>query len=68
MKNAEKDLRASYALCSKEELQEAIFKDEASLRSPVRRLRDKINQNDVESRIAILKDMLYALYGVSREG
>lgn len=61
MNAAEKDLRGSYASHSKEELQQEIFINEISLRSSFPRIKDKIQQDDIESRIAILKDMLSKL-------
>jgi len=57
MNTTEKLVRDFYATFTKEELLNEIFKDEASLRSFFPRIKDRRFQDDIESRIAILKDM-----------
>jgi hypothetical protein len=61
MKASEKDVRSFYAKHTKEELRAEIIKDQNRLNTTFRRIRDKNDQESVESRITILKDMMSKL-------
>ena len=62
MKAAEKDVRDFYKTNTPEELEAEIAKDERSLRRRFSSIRRKRQQDDIESRIAILRDMLKHLF------
>ena len=57
MDNSEKEVRAFYAMHTKNELQIEIWKDENSLRKVVPRAKDRMQQKMVECKIATLRDM-----------
>ncbi|MDB4922146.1 hypothetical protein [Mucilaginibacter sp.] len=58
MKNPENDLRAFYAVHTKDELQKEIPTNEISPNSETPRAIDRADQRSAESRIAILKGLI----------